>query len=153
MASNIFNDDKDCAFHIGVQVKRIDALGKDYNTDLSIEPLLTSVAYLKLINVPTMFDIGCPQSDPSSENLILNMVDEKAFKIEKQEFLSRVRKFKVEKFEKFKSVLKATHTNLSVSETVIYPHGVVRSVNTKQSGFFSNLRSKPKADKQEESKS
>ena len=93
--------------------------------------MLTSVAFLKLINVPTMFDIGCPVGDPSSENLILNMVDEKSFKIEKQEFLSRVRKFKVEKIEKFKTAIKAIHTSLSVSETIIYPHGVVRSENTK----------------------
>jgi hypothetical protein len=74
--------------------------------------MLTSVAYLKLINVPTMFDIGCPISDPSGESLTLNMVDEKSFKVERQEFLGRVRKFKIEKIEKFKSAIKAIHTNL-----------------------------------------
>ncbi len=109
---------------------------------------MTSVTYLKLINVPTVFDIGCPVSDPSSDNLTLNMVDEKSFRIERQEFLSRVRKFKVEKIEKFKSAMKAIHTNLSVSETVIYPHGIVRNDTTKQSGFFSTMfsGSKDKSD-------
>ena len=137
-----FNEDKDYAFHIGLQVKRVDSLGKDYNSDLQLEPMLTSVTYLKLINVPTMFDIGCSVSDPSNENLILNMIDEKSFKVERQEFLARVRKFKVEKFEKFKTALKAIHTNLSVSETIIYPHGIVRSENAKQSGFFSRSKAK-----------
>lgn len=129
----------------------MDSMGKDYQADLSIEPMLTSVTYLKLINVPTMFDIGCPVGDPSGESLTLNMVDEKSFKVERQEFLSRVRKFKVEKIEKFKSAIKAIHTNLSVSETIIYPHGIVRNDATKQSGFFSNMFSGQKtADKVEE---
>lgn len=29
-----------------------------------------------------MFDIGCTQSDPSSDFLTLNMIDDKTFKIE-----------------------------------------------------------------------
>lgn len=87
-------------------------MGKEYSTDSGIEPITTSVAYLKLINVPTMFDIGSSQSDPTTDSLTLNMVDDKTFKIEKNDFLSRVRKFKMEKIEKFKNALKAVHTNL-----------------------------------------
>lgn len=79
----------------------MDALGKEYITDAQVEPLTTQVTYLKLINVPTMFDIGCMQSDPTTDGLTLNMVDEKSFKIEKSEFLGKVRKFKLEKVEKF----------------------------------------------------
>jgi hypothetical protein len=48
-----------------------------------------------------MFDIGCSISDPMSDSLTLNIVDDKSFKIEKADFLSRARKFKLEKIEKF----------------------------------------------------
>lgn len=106
------NKDDNISYHMHVQVKRLDAMGKEYMTDAQVEPLTTQLAYLKLINVPTMFDIGCMQSDPTSDALTLNMVDEKSFKIEKDEFLSRIRKFKMEKIEKFQSALKAIHTTL-----------------------------------------
>lgn len=86
-----------------------------------------------------MFDIGCMQSDPTSDALTLNMVDEKSFKIEKEEFLSRIRKFKMEKVEKFQSALKAIHTTLQVAETTIYPQGIVTNHAAKQAGFLSNV--------------
>lgn len=37
----------------------MDYMGKEYLQDAALEPFETSLAYLKLINVPTMFDIGC----------------------------------------------------------------------------------------------
>ena len=117
----------------------MDALGKEYLTDAAIEPLTTNVAYLKLINVPTMFDVGCSVSDPSSEYLTLNMIDDKSYKVERSDFLSRGRKFKTEKIEKFQSALRAIHTNLQVSETTIYPYGVVRNEHALQRGMFSNV--------------
>jgi hypothetical protein len=49
--------------------------------------LNTSIAYLKLINVPTMFDIGSLQADPTTEFLELDMIDEKTYKIVNQDFL------------------------------------------------------------------
>jgi hypothetical protein len=135
----LLNKDDDTSFHLSLQVKRLDALGKEYMTDSQVDPLTTSVAYLKLINVPTMFDLGCIQSDPTSDALTLNMVDEKSFAIEKAEFLTRVRKFKLEKVEKFKSALKAIHTTLSVGETIIFPLGIVTNLAVKQGGLFSNV--------------
>jgi len=101
--------------------------------------MTASVAYLKLINVPTMFDIGCPQSDPSSDYLVLNILDDKSLAIEKEEFLSRVRKFKLAKVEKFRSALKAIHTNMLVSETTIWPQGIITNDTAKQAGFLSGI--------------
>lgn len=106
-------------------------MGKDYGTDTGLEPMQTTVTYLKLINVPTMFDIGCSQSDPSQSHLTLNMVDDKSFKIEKSDFLSKTRKFKMDKIEKFMNTIKAIHTNLKVSETTIFPMGIVQKEGTK----------------------
>lgn len=34
-------------------------MGKEYSTDVTLEPYEDTIAYLTLINVPTMFDIGC----------------------------------------------------------------------------------------------
>lgn len=46
-----------------------------------------NLAYLKLINVPCIFDIGTLASDPTTEFLSLTMVDEKTYKIEMEEYL------------------------------------------------------------------
>ncbi len=110
--------------------------------------MTANLAYLKLINVPTMFDVGCSQADPSSDSLVLNIIDDKSFKVEFQEFLSKVRKFKLSKNDKFKSSLKAIHTNLLVSETTIWPVDVKTQDTTKPTGFMSGLFG-PKADTQQ----
>jgi hypothetical protein len=76
------------------------------------------------------------------------MLDDKSLKIEKQEFLSRVRKFKPAKMEKFRSALKAIHTNLVVSETIIWPLGVITNDTAKQAGFLSNIFGNKQSDSQ-----
>lgn len=72
-----------------------------------------------------MFDIGCVQADPQTDFLTMNMIDEKTFKIEKSDFLNYRHKLKKSKIEKFRTALSAIHTNLFVSETTIYPYGIV----------------------------
>ena len=47
-----------------VSVKRMDYLGKEYAGDKNKDMLKAHLSYLKLINVPSMFDIGCTQADP-----------------------------------------------------------------------------------------
>lgn len=42
-----------------VGVKRIDAVGRDFNDDIRKNAKDITLSYLKLINVPCMFDIGC----------------------------------------------------------------------------------------------
>jgi len=126
-----------------LQVKRIDSLGKEYLTDASTSPLTQTVSYLKLINVPCMFDAGCVQACPSTDALTLNMVDDKSFRVERTDFLSKIRKFKPEKIEKFTNALKAIHTTMAVAEAVIYPYGVVRGEGQKPTGLFSKLKGGP----------
>ena len=75
----------------------MDYLGKEYSADASMEVLKTSIAYLKLINVPTMFDMGCGQADPTSDFLELDMIDEKTYKILKSDFLNAKQKLKKNK--------------------------------------------------------
>jgi hypothetical protein len=90
-----------------------------------------------------MFDVGCVQACPSTDGLTLNMVDDKSFRIERADFLSKIRKFKPEKIEKFTNALKAIHTTMAVAEAVIYPYGVVRGEGQKPTGLFSKLKGGP----------
>ena len=50
--------------HCMVHVTRMDYLGKEYSDDVEMEPLPCHVSYMKLINIPCMFDVGCTQADP-----------------------------------------------------------------------------------------
>jgi hypothetical protein len=50
-----------------VRVNRMDYLGKIYGSNTNeqeLESKSVNLSYLKLINVPTMFDIGCTQANP-----------------------------------------------------------------------------------------
>ena len=77
---------------------------------------------MKLINVPTMFDVGCSSDgDPSADFLSLTMVDQKTFTYEHDEFLTQKHKLKMNKINKYKNALAAIHSNLLVSEVTIVP--------------------------------
>lgn len=67
----------------------MDYLGKEYSGDSLSESIEAHLSYLKLINVPTMFDIGCTQADPQTEFLTLCMLDSVTHKLVKQQFLSK----------------------------------------------------------------
>lgn len=108
----------------------MDYLGKEYSADVadsSSEQIETTLAYLRLINVPTMFDIGCGEADPSTDFLNLNMIDVETYKIEKLEFLDAKQKLKRNKIQKFRNALQAIHTNLYVSEVHIIPVGTQKN--------------------------
>jgi len=50
-------------------------MGREYSGDNLYEHMETHLSYLKLINIPTMFDIGCSSANPQTEFLTLNMMD------------------------------------------------------------------------------
>jgi hypothetical protein len=47
-----------------VSVKRMDYLSREYSGDSLNESMEAHLSYLKLINVPTIFDVGCTQANP-----------------------------------------------------------------------------------------
>eukprot|EP00347_Sterkiella_histriomuscorum_P023566 403334151 len=143
-------DNFDQSVRVTLQVKRMDYNGKEYVTDGSLEPYECTLAYLKLINVPTMFDIGCTQSDPSTDFLTLNMIDDKTFKIENQDFLNSNQKLKKTKVKKQRGALQAIHTNLFVSEVTIIPHAIVKD---SAPGSNNNSKNLDKQDGNKRSKS
>lgn len=55
------------------------------------------------------------------------MVDDKTYKIERQDFLKVNKKQKKSKINKYRQALQAVHINLHVSEVVICPIGVANA--------------------------
>ena len=53
----------------------MDDCGRTFDNDQLKDQKEVNLAYLKLINVPTMFDIGCTQADPCTDSLTLSMLD------------------------------------------------------------------------------
>ena len=102
----------------------MNSAGKEYGGDSkkeseSMETIDSHLAYLKLINVPSMFDIGGVKADPTSDSLSLTLMDSITFKLVKKEILSRSVGRKVEEIEMLRQQLKAVHTSMNVSETTI----------------------------------
>ena len=57
----------------------MDYKGKEYIEDEEPEQLSSQFAYIKLVNVPTMFDVGCAAANPRSDSLELNAIDYKSY--------------------------------------------------------------------------
>ena len=66
----------------------MDYLGKEYSNESMQESMKAHLSNLKIINVPTMFDIGCTQADPQTEYMSLSMLDSITLNIIKENFLS-----------------------------------------------------------------
>jgi hypothetical protein len=67
----------------------MDPVGSEYGGDSykekeSMEALETHLAYLKLINVPSMFDIGGLKADPTADCLTMNMMDSITYTLVKE---------------------------------------------------------------------
>jgi hypothetical protein len=96
-------------------------MGDEYHHDQGGDEIEEEIdmAYLKCINVPTMFDIGCSETDPLHPQFELNILDIETWKIEKEQFLNSVNKLKMDKIIKFKPALNAIHINMRVSKIEI----------------------------------
>lgn len=97
----------------------MDFLGKEYSGDNMQEAMEAHLSYLKLINVPTMFDIGCTQANPQTDSLTLSMMDSITHKIVKDTFLKKKDSRKASEIEKLRQQLQAIHTNMQVSSVDI----------------------------------
>lgn len=92
------------------------------------------VAYLKAINIPSMFDVGTINVDPTDSRLLLNVMDDHTYyKVIKPDFLCHRNKQSKRKISKFRSAIQACHTNMYVSEVVITVKSVSKfNLKTKQ---------------------
>jgi hypothetical protein len=97
----------------------MDYVGRDYSGDNPNEAMEMHLSHLKLINVPTMFDIGCTQADPTSDSLTLCMLDSATAKIVKQHVGARSAGRESSDIERIRQQLQAIHTNMQVSQVNI----------------------------------
>jgi len=108
-----------------IKVTRVDYEGNTYGNpenateeaEESVEEM--NVAYLKCINVPSMMDIGCQETDPVHPQFELDILDLETYNIELDEFLKSKNKLKVEKIFKFKQALNAIHVTMRVCRVEI----------------------------------
>ena len=99
-----------------VGVVRMDYLGREYSGDSLEHTHEKRLDYLKLINVPTMFDFGAPEADPQTESLSLCMLDSTSHKIIKQQFLGKEAGLEIGEIDKTRKTLQALHSNMQVSQ-------------------------------------
>ena len=74
---------------------------------------------LKLINVPTMFDIGMKHSNPEIETLQLSMIDSLTYRMIQKRFLSKEKNREAAMIDITKKELNNYFTNLEVTKTTI----------------------------------
>ena len=80
-------------------------MSRDYSGDSLNQSMDAQLSYLKLINVPTMFDIGCTQANPQTDFLTLSMMDSLTHKIVKSSFLTKTQSRKATDIEKIRQQL------------------------------------------------
>lgn len=80
-------------------------MGREMNTDDEYDTNVVDAAYLKLINVPCIYDMGTAPSDPADQLLSLNILDDQTLKLIKSDFLNDRRKREKKKIEKFRQAL------------------------------------------------
>lgn len=81
----------------------MDSMGRETNTDDEYDTNDIEIAYLKLINVPCLYDMGAAPSDPTDSRLCLNILDDQTFnKVVEPDFLYDKRKREKKKIDKFK---------------------------------------------------
>ena len=59
------DSDQHTGYRIRVQVKAMDSMGREVNTEDEYDTNEVDAAYLKLINVPCLYDMGAAPSDPA----------------------------------------------------------------------------------------
>ena len=74
-----FTDDIITGYKVKVEAKGLDYKGREIASSKNFDSLEMAAAYLKLINVPCMFDIGTQPINPCDSQLNLNMIDDVTF--------------------------------------------------------------------------
>lgn len=102
-----------------VSVQRLDYMGNVYSNDSSKDQLEINLSTLKLVNVPTMFDIGCTQANPATDFLSLSMIDTSTYKIIKSQFLSKKEFRHIAEIERLRLQMQSLYSYMHVSKVVL----------------------------------
>jgi len=119
-------DDSVKGYFLKVEVKGTDFLGRPQSLESRHDSIETVAAYLKLINVPCLFDVGTRIATPNKETLLLNLLDDRTYyKVIKPDFLGKENDYKRKKVPIVKEAVQACHVNIDVSEVIITVLGYV----------------------------
>jgi len=113
-------------YNLLVEIKGTDFQGRPLAVETKHDSIETVAAYLKLINIPCIFDLGTRTPNHKHGTLAMNLMDDSTFtKVIKPDFLDRERAFKPKKIAQVKEAVQACHVNIDVSEVVITVLGYV----------------------------
>lgn len=97
------DSDLHTGYRVCVKIKAMDSMGREVNTEDEYDTNEVDAAYLKLINVPCLYDMGSAPCDPADSQLALNIIDDQTFyKVVEPDFLFDKRKREKKKIDKFK---------------------------------------------------
>jgi hypothetical protein len=84
----------------------MDYMGRLTTTEEEMDTLESVIAYLKVINVPCLHDLGTPNCNPTDPQLLLNLIDDRTYyKVIKPDFLYEPGKRNKKKIEKFRQAI------------------------------------------------
>jgi hypothetical protein len=113
-------DDAVKAYCLKVEVKGTDFQGRPLAVESRHDSIETVAAYLKLINIPCLFDLGTRNHSPRPGTLLLNMLDDRTYyHVIKPDVLQREPLTNRKKVQRMKEAVQACHVNIDVSEVVI----------------------------------
>lgn len=104
-------------FQATVKVNKMDPCQKEHSTnDEASYNRNIRMAYLKVINVPTISDINYNDGEPNKNSLIIDYVDDVSYEIERQELEAEKDRIKSAKIPQLYEALKSIHVYLHVGE-------------------------------------
>jgi FAD synthase len=120
-------DSQVTGYNLKVEVKGTDFQGRPMAIETEHDSIETVAAYLKLVNIPCIFDVGTRPPNHKHGTLAMNLLDDRTYQeVIKPEFLDKDRTYnKQKKAEQLKEALQACHVNIDVSEVVITVLGYV----------------------------
>lgn len=74
-----FSEDKITGFKVKIEAKGLDYKGREISMSKNFDSVEMAAAYMKLINVPCMFDIGVSAVNPCDWQLNLNIIDDQTY--------------------------------------------------------------------------
>lgn len=113
-------------YNVNVKVKGLDHRGREISAKGGqMDELDVVAAYLKLINIPCMFDVGTTPINPSDQQLNLNIADDVTYhEVLKTELKNDLQGLKpTREIDQIKLAIEAIHTNLYCSEVEIVFNG------------------------------
>lgn len=112
-----------------IKVKGLDRQGREQWHEEGKDELSVTAASIKMVNIPSMFDLGISPVNPSDQQLNLNIIDDITYHEVIEKKLKKDCLMHQWKIENTKAAIEAIHHNLFCSEVEIIFDGYSTKVN------------------------